>query len=58
MDEAFFNETLPLMQQARCIHVWNNISKDKLIKKGSNTIYEHVVKQVCPRVYALLGDIF
>ncbi|XP_018313109.1 uncharacterized protein [Mycetomoellerius zeteki] len=45
------NVTLKILNKAKAIHVWNNLSKAEKVRVNSNVPYAVIARNYCPRVF-------
>lgn len=57
-DERYTMKTMNATQKSLVIHVWNNKSKDRRIRVGSQAAYGLYADKFCPKVYSSCGDYF
>lgn len=52
------NVTLKILNKAKAIHVWNNLSKAEKVRVNSNVPYAVIARNYCPHVFNNCGKIF
>lgn len=51
-------ETMEKVTNSYTIHVWNHLSKDKILRTTDDTPYTRIARQKCPSVFESIGEFF
>lgn len=54
-DPVFTKVALNMLKESKMIHVWNNFSKNTILKVGANVAYGKYAEMYCPKVYSNCG---
>lgn len=52
------DETMEKVKESYTIHVWNHLSKNKILRTIDDTAYTRIARSKCPSVFETIGEFF